>query len=77
VTRGLVNIPACKIIQLHLERIVTSTGVEILTGVGVDSTFDEADAERLELVHQVVDGSGVIAQRQHDQRSLDEQTSLH
>jgi len=53
-----------------------STSVEVMAGVSVDSTFDELDTERLQLVHQVVDGSGMITQCQQDQRSLCEQTTV-
>jgi len=53
-----------------------STGAEVAAGVSVDSSFNELNTEWLQLVHQVVDGSSVVAQGEHDQRSFNEQTLL-
>jgi len=49
-----------------LERVMTSTSVEILASISIESTFNELDTEWLELVYEVVDGSSVIAKCQQD-----------
>jgi len=34
-----------------LKRVMTSTSVEILAGISIESTFNELDTERLELLY--------------------------
>jgi len=49
-------------VTVDLQWIMLPTTVEVLTGISIDSTFDELNTERLQLVHQIIHGRGMIAQ---------------